>query len=172
MRGAPKDFRTIIERHQTMVYSIALRITCDQGTAEEVAQDAFLALYRCKEAMAGDDHLRFWLRRVTTHGAIDALRRRRRQPERDAEEWMEEEHGGSADSSQPFGLEARIEELLQALPEPMRVAIVLRYCEAMTPAEMASMLDQPLATVKSHLQRGLSLLRRKAEIRLKEYVRD
>jgi RNA polymerase sigma-70 factor (ECF subfamily) len=161
MRGAPKDFRTIIERHQTMVYSIALRITCDQGTAEEVAQDAFLALY-----------LRFWLRRVTTHGAIDALRRRRRQPERDAEEWMEEEHGGSADSSQPFGLEARIEELLQALPEPMRVAIVLRYCEAMTPAEMASMLDQPLATVKSHLQRGLSLLRRKAEIRLKEYVRD
>jgi len=53
----------------------------------------------------------------------------------------------------------------------MRVAIVLRYQEEMSPPEIAELLGQPIATVKSNLQRGLQLLRRKAAITMKEYVR-
>jgi RNA polymerase sigma-70 factor (ECF subfamily) len=68
-------------------------------------------------------------------------------------------------------LEARLEELLGSLPEQMRVAVVLRYQEEMLPDEIAKLLGQPVATVKSNLQRGLKLLRRKAEITMKEYVR-
>lgn len=68
-------------------------------------------------------------------------------------------------------LEARLEELLGSLPEQMRVAVVLRYQEEMLPDEIARLLGQPVATVKSNLQRGLKLLRRKAEITMKEYVR-
>jgi RNA polymerase sigma-70 factor (ECF subfamily) len=47
----------------------------------------------------------------------------------------------------------------------------LRYQEDLTPEEIAVALGAPLATVKSHLQRGLKLLRTKAAIHLKEYVR-
>lgn len=68
-------------------------------------------------------------------------------------------------------IEARLEELLGSLPEAMRVVVVLRYQEEMLPEEMAKLLGQPVATVKSNLQRGLKLLRRKAEITMKEYVR-
>ena len=68
-------------------------------------------------------------------------------------------------------LEARLEELLGSLPEQMRIAVVLRYQEDMMPDEIAAMLGQPVATVKSNLQRGIKLLRRKAEITMKEYVR-
>jgi RNA polymerase sigma-70 factor (ECF subfamily) len=53
----------------------------------------------------------------------------------------------------------------------LRVAIVLRYQEEMLPEEIAKLLGQPLATVKSRLQRGLQLLRRKAQVTMKEYVR-
>jgi RNA polymerase sigma-70 factor (ECF subfamily) len=53
----------------------------------------------------------------------------------------------------------------------MRIAVVLRYQEDMTPEEISRLLGQPVATVKSNLQRGLKLLRRKAEITMKEYVR-
>jgi RNA polymerase sigma-70 factor (ECF subfamily) len=53
----------------------------------------------------------------------------------------------------------------------MRIAVVLRYQEEMLPDEIAKLLGQPVATVKSNLQRGLKLLRRKAEITMKEYVR-
>ena len=154
-----------------MVYAIALRITCDAGVAEEVAQDAFLALYRAREQPAGADHVRFWLRRAATHGAISALRRQGRQPEAGAEEWQEEEHVREARVRQGFELEARLDDLLRGLPETLRVALVLRYTEDMMPEEIARMLEQPVATVKSNLRRGLSLLRRKAEVTLKDFVR-
>ena len=68
-------------------------------------------------------------------------------------------------------LSTRLESLLATLPEAQRAALALRYQEDLTPEEIATVLEAPLATVKSHLQRGLKLLRAKAAIHLKEYVR-
>jgi RNA polymerase sigma-70 factor (ECF subfamily) len=136
-------------------------------------QDVFLELFRSGERLSGADHTRFWLRRVAVHRATDVLRRQTRQPEVAADEWMEEQHApAEADGRVSFGVEARLDELLRALPEAMRVPVVLRYQEDMLPDEIAKLLDQPLATVKSNLQRGLQLMRRKAEVTMKEYMRD
>ncbi len=169
----PGDFRRLVETHQRMVFSIALRIARDHGTAEEIAQDVFLELYRSSERLTGEDHTRFWLRRVAVHRSTDALRRQSRQPESGAAEWMEEQHGGAAGRSN--GMEDRVvhrlESMVGSLPEAMRVAVVLRYGEDMTPEEIGAMLRQPVATVKSNLQRGLKLLRQKAAVTMKEYVR-
>jgi RNA polymerase sigma-70 factor (ECF subfamily) len=177
------EFRRLVETHQRMVFSLALRVTGEYGTAEEVAQDAFLELYRAlggaEARLESEEHVRFWLRRVTVHRATDALRRRAVRPEAAAEEWVEEQHGldgAEADGAGMGGgmnaaVVARLEELLQGLPEAMRVAVVLRYQEEMSPDEIAQLLGQPVATVKSHLQRGLQLLRRKAAVTMKEYVR-
>jgi RNA polymerase sigma-70 factor (ECF subfamily) len=60
---------------------------------------------------------------------------------------------------------------LASLPEPQRAALILRYQEDLTPEEIAELLSAPLATVKSHLQRGLRLLRAKATSHLGEYIR-
>lgn len=170
------EFRRLVETHQRMVFSLALRVTGEHGTAEEVAQDAFLELYRAGERLESEDHVRFWLRRVTVHRATDALRRRKVRPEAAAEEFLEEAHGldgagGDGAAGVNAAMVARLEELLQTLPEAMRVAVVLRYQEEMSPDEIAKLLGQPVATVKSHLQRGLQMLRRKAAVTLKEYVR-
>jgi RNA polymerase sigma-70 factor (ECF subfamily) len=155
-----------------MVFSIALRITGDPSTAEEVAQDVFLELHRSGERLVGEDHIRYWLRRVATHRAIDTLRRRAHRPEAGAEEWDDDR---SMDDDAPIGsisLQARIDELLHALPEPMRVVVVLRYQEEMLPDEIALLLGKSVASVKSHLHQGLKLLRRKAAVTMKEYVRE
>ncbi len=169
------EFRRLVETHQRMVFSLALRVTGEHGTAEEVAQDAFLELFRSGDELESEAKVRFWLRRVTVHRATDALRRRAVRPEAAAEEWVEEAHGldGAAvdGAAMNTAVVARLEELLQALPESMRVAVVLRYQEEMSPDEIARLLGQPVATVKSHLQRGLQLLRRKAAVTMKEYVR-
>ena len=171
------EFRRLVETHQRMVFSLALRVTGEHGAAEEVAQDAFLELYRAVETLESEEHVRFWLRRVTVHRATDALRRRAVRPEAAAEEFLEEAHGaevadgGAMSAALNAAVVARLEELLQALPEAMRVAVVLRYQEEMSPDEIATLLGQPVATVKSHLQRGLQLLRRKAAVTMKEYVR-
>jgi RNA polymerase sigma-70 factor (ECF subfamily) len=169
------EFRRLVETHQRMVFSLALRVTGEHGAAEEVAQDAFLELYRALGAaearLESEDHVRFWLRRVTVHRATDALRRRAVRPEASAEEWVEEGYAPANVEGLNAAVVARLEELLQALPEVMRVAVVLRYQEEMSPDEIAALLGQPVATVKSNLQRGLQLLRRKAAVTMKEYVR-
>jgi RNA polymerase sigma-70 factor (ECF subfamily) len=54
-----------------------------------------------------------------------------------------------------------IEQLLAKLAETPRLVVILRYQEGLEPAEIADLLDMPVATVKSHLQRSLALLRRK-----------
>ena len=166
-------FRALVAQHQTMVFSIALRLVRDRGVAEEVAQDVFIELYRSAERLQGEDHTRFWLRRVAVHRATDALRRQSRQPETHAEAWQELHHGSANGIAPPVpdGLSHRLESMVGTLPEPMRVAVVLRYGEDMTPEEISTLLAQPLPTVKSNLQRGLKLLRQKAATTMKEYVR-
>jgi RNA polymerase sigma-70 factor (ECF subfamily) len=171
MQIDPLKFRSLVEQHQSMVFSIALRVTGEYGVAEEVAQDAFLELHKSGERLESEEHVRYWLRRVTVHRATDALRGRQRRPEAAAEEWSDEQHTEVAGQRMDFGIAARLDELLGTLPENMRVAIVLRYQEEMLPDEIAALLGQPVATVKSNLQRGLQLMRRKAATTMKEYVR-
>jgi RNA polymerase sigma-70 factor (ECF subfamily) len=175
MAPDPQHFRSLVETHQRMVFSLALRVTGEHGTAEEVAQDAFLELHRTlsgpEPKLTSADHIRFWLRRVTVHRATDALRRRRVRPEAAADEFLDDQPLEDATPELNAAVVRLLEELLRSLPEPQRVAIVLRYQEEMLPEEIATLLGQPVNTVKSHLQRGLQLLRKKAAITLKEYVR-
>ncbi len=163
------DFERLFDEHQSMVFSLALRMTGDRGLAEEIAQDVFMELDRNMAKIESPQHACFWLRRVTMSRSTDALRRRRA---RSVDMWVEmnENHGAHPEArSSPLG--ARIEALLATLPEAQRAAIVLRYQEDLTPEEIAATLGAPLATVKSQLQRGLRLLRAKAESKLKEYIR-
>jgi len=172
MRVDAEQFRDVVERHQSMVYSIALRITTDNGIAEEVAQDVFVALFRAMAGLASEQHIEFWLRRVAVHRSRDAVRRRRLRPEADAEEWQDERHRPNGGGPGNAEMELRLEEMLRTLPEAQRIAVVLRYQEDLTPDEIAALLEQPVATVKSHLQRGLALLRRKSDVMLKEFRRE
>ena len=164
------DFEQLVDEHQSMVFSLALRMTGDRGLAEEIAQDVFLELDRHLAKIASPDHACFWLRRVAMSRSADALRRRRVQG---VHMWvgMDERHGQRVEvRDSPLALQ--VERLLATLPEAQRAALVLRYQEDLTPEEIAAALDAPLATVKSHLQRGLKLLRAKAAVHLKEYVRE
>ena len=175
MKIDPDEFRRLVEAHQRMVFSIALRLTGEPHTAEEVAQDTFLELFRTSYKLESGEHVVFWLRRVAVHRATDAIRRRSRRPEGASEEWVAEKHDVPVSPLDPCDLDGatagKIHEVLAALPEPVRAALVLRYQEDMSPDEIARLLNQPLATVKSHLQRGLQQLRKKAAVTMKEYIR-
>jgi RNA polymerase sigma-70 factor (ECF subfamily) len=163
------DFEQLVDEHQSMVFSLALRMTGDRGLAEEIAQDVFLELDKNLGRLESAQHACFWLRRVTMSRSADGLRRRK---VRGMDLWveMEDVHGvNTEERSSPLG--SRLEQLLATLPEPQRAALILRYQEDLTPEEIAASLEAPLATVKSQLERGLKLLRSKAATHLKEYVR-
>lgn len=148
--------------HQSMVFSIALRILGDRPAAEETAQDVFLELHGKLSELESDAHVLYWLRQVTVHRAIDELRRRDRRPEI-AMDWNElpEIAGTPVEMADPM-LRDQLEQLVRSLPPVPRSVLVLRYQEDMSPQEIGEVLKMPVATVKSHLQRTLRLLREKA----------
>ena len=154
-----------------MVFSLALRMTGDRGLAEEIAQDVFLELDRHLGKIESRRHACFWLRRVAMSRSADALAQAAGARHGSVGGDRRRRHGARAEERSFAAGRSRLEQLLATLPEPQRAALVLRYQEDLTPEEIAATLGAPLATVKSHLQRGLKLLRAKAAIHLKEYVR-
>ncbi len=172
MAIAASEFGRLVREHQRMVYSIALRMLGETGVAEEVAQDVFLELHAALGRMEGEEHVRFWLRRVAMCRSMDALRRRSRGLEMVTEAWEDERYAAAEANGSEERMAGRVEEMVMTLPASYRAAVVLRYGEEMSPEEMAAALGQPVATVKSDLRRGLEMLRKKAKVMLKEYVRE
>jgi RNA polymerase sigma-70 factor (ECF subfamily) len=167
---SPQQFRAIVERHQARVFSIAFRILGESGVAEEVAHDVFLELYRTLPRLESEDHVTAWLRRVACHRATDALRRRAARADTVAEEYQD--GMGLRTAVRDFvPLMNRVEQLLLTLPPGQRAVMLLRYQEDLEPEDIAIEMGMPLATVRSHLQRAVQLLRTKAERTLKDYSR-
>ena len=75
VRGDASAFADIVQEHQSMVFSLAYHFLHDRGRAEEVAQDVFLRLHRHAASIKSDEHLVFWLRKVTCRRSIDETRK-------------------------------------------------------------------------------------------------
>lgn len=150
-------FTELVRRHQSMVFSIALHFLADRPAAEELAQDVFLQLHANLRNLKSEEHVTFWLRKVTAHRCID-YKRRRRLPQVSIEEVAEP--SAPARSGDPF-LARRLHQVIASLPEKPRLVMILRYQEDLGPEEIAEALSMPVATVKSHLQRSVALLREK-----------
>lgn len=151
-----------------MVFSIAFRFLHDRAVAEELAQDVFLKLYRELPRLQSPEHVKFWLRKVISHRAMDYARSAHRRREVALEEIPEpavRQSGGD------LLLDASLRKLVASLPEEARMVIVLRYQEDMEPTEIAGALGLPVATIKSRLRRSLALLRGKVQRLVGEPIR-
>jgi len=150
-------FAGLVRRHQSMVFSIALHFLADRSAAEELAQDVFLQLHANLPNLKSEEHVTFWLRKVTAHRCID-FKRRRTLPQVSLEEVAEP--GALTSNGDPF-LTRKLRQMIASLPEKPRLIMILRYQEDLGPEEIAETLSMPVGTVKSHLQRSLALLREK-----------
>lgn len=157
---AETDFAQIVRLHQSMVFSIAQHFLADRQAAEELAQDVFLQLHAHLPTLKSEAHVTFWLRKVTAHRCID-YKRRRKLSQLSLDDAPETAAPAApAQSSDPF-LAKRLRHVVASLPEKPRMVVILRYQEDMGAEEIAEVLAMPLATVKSHLQRSLAMLREK-----------
>jgi RNA polymerase sigma-70 factor, ECF subfamily len=149
-------FAAIVREHQSMVFSLALHFLRDRALAEEIAQEAFLRLYRNLGTIESAEHLVRWLRKVTWRLCIDEVRGRPAHAPVSLEQVAEPVAG---EPTTDLLLARRLHVLVSRLPETMRMAVILRYQEEMELSEIARVLEVPLNTVKSRLQRALTILR-------------
>jgi len=73
--GSLPDFRTLVKRNQSMVFSIALRALNQREMAEDLTQEVFLSLHENLASIESEDHARNWLRRTAANRSIDEIRR-------------------------------------------------------------------------------------------------
>jgi RNA polymerase sigma-70 factor (ECF subfamily) len=156
----PRTFAGVLRAQQSMVFSIAYHFLRDRSAAEEVAQDVFLQLHKHFEELKNDAHVSFWLRRVASHRCIDYVRKRKTQAAISLDDAPVPSVSGEP---QDHFLNRRLQSLIGSLPEKPRMVMVLRYQEDLMPEEIASVMDMPVRTVKSHLQRSLAMLREKID---------
>ena len=156
--GDRSAFAEIVREHQAMVYSLALHFLRRPSLAEDLAQEVFLELYRNLGSITSGEHLRLWLRKVACHRSIDRVRRR--QPNRTVSLDDVPEPAAAAEERDPL-LEDRLWRLVASLPEKPRMVLILRYQEDLELREIAEVLEMPVNTVKSSLERALALLREK-----------
>jgi RNA polymerase sigma-70 factor, ECF subfamily len=161
--GELEALHELYERHKSMAYSIALRITGNQASAEDAVQDAFLGVWRSAgRYVAGRASVRTWLLTIVHRRAIDVVRRRR--PEISVEldvgvaqillmPDLWEQVSNRLDRS-------TVVAALDAISVVQREAIELAYFEGLTQTEIARRTGVPLGTVKGRLRLGLLGLRR------------
>jgi RNA polymerase sigma-70 factor, ECF subfamily len=157
-------FEVILERHADAAFALAYRMCGSRAAAEDVAQEAFLALWRNGARYDGArGSVRTWTLGIVHNRAIDVLRRtsiheRRRVSDEGVEHTLEAPERTDAQAIDNAASH-EIREALGELPTEQRRVIELAYFGGFTQVEIASMLDTPVGTVKGRMRLGLQKLR-------------
>jgi RNA polymerase sigma-70 factor (ECF subfamily) len=95
--GESEAFRTLVVRYQRKVYAVALGIVKDRDLAWDVSQEAFVRVHQNLGTFKGDSSFSTWVLRITTHLAIDAVRRERSSSKDDIDEVREADLDGGGE---------------------------------------------------------------------------
>ena len=153
-RKDPDAFEVFYDRHGGAAYSLAHRIVEDREIAEDVAQEAFLSIWRSKARFdAARGSVRAWVLGIVRNRAIDSLsqrlaarpeaRSRRRDGAREPAG-----HGANGGRGDPPDTAGHLRRALGVLPREQSQVIELAYFGGFSHSEIAEMLGAPLGTIK------------------------
>ncbi len=162
----------LLERHQRLAYTAALRLLGEPAEAEDIAQDALIRAFTHLSELREGDTFAPWLRRIAVNLSLNALRRRGRlrfEPLGGVDRGGEE---GSADRDfvdehtlKPEeevlrdDMLAEVGSLLSRLPEEQRVSLLLRDAYEYDIAEVAALQGCGVSAAKMRISRGRKMLR-------------
>ncbi len=160
-RGDTTAFAMLYRQTAPKLFGIALRIIGRREEAEEILQEAFVAMWeRSADYDAAKGSAMGWLTSITRHCAIDHVRRRAVRPEsRSAPEevLLGLAAAGSTDQGAELGA---LQRCLGELDEQPRRAVLLAYLYGFTREEIAADFAVPLGTVKTWIRRSVERLKR------------
>jgi RNA polymerase sigma-70 factor, ECF subfamily len=168
--GDESAFAALVEVHQSAVFGTALRLVHDREVAAEVSNRAFFKAYEHLASFDESRPLRAWLLRIAANEALNELRSRRRDAAHafgGAEAEIElEQISGAPDPGEIVSRRessTAIRDAVSHLPEPQRVAVVLRYFADLSYADIAELTQQSVNNVGVTLLRARERLRRDLE---------
>ncbi|TCK21937.1 RNA polymerase sigma factor [Pseudonocardia endophytica] len=165
-RGDSGALGELYDRFGRPAYSLARRICADDGLAEDVVQEAFLAFWKDPSRYdAAKGRFGTWLLTLVHHKSVDAVRResairRRTVPAaEDGEEWSAPPGPGADEDAIGSLVAGQVRDALGRLPVEQRQVLALAYYGGYTQREVAALTGVPLGTVKSRMFTGIARLR-------------
>jgi RNA polymerase sigma-70 factor, ECF subfamily len=164
--GDQRAFKQLVERYQRKVYAVAYGMLKDKEEARDVAQEAFVKVYKYLDHFKGDASFYTWLYRITANICIDQMRKKGTArgdsvefDETVATDTSEANLGalGSKLGTNPQKamlrkeLADKINAALQEVPEKHREILLMREIEGMSYEDLARVLEIPKGTVMSRL---------------------
>ena len=160
-QGSASAFAILFERYHTRVYAFALKLTHDPHMAEDLAQRAFLNIYRKPPAGTGKASFRSLIFTVVRNESLNAIKRRGRRKEAPLE-GVGERSGDEVSPKASAELsedQARLREALAQLPEEEREIVILREAEGLTFREICDTTGLSRDAVRWRLAKGMDRLR-------------
>lgn len=174
-RDDERAFGELVNRYETKVYSLALKMLRNPEDAEDVLQDTFLRAYRGIKAFQGNSTFSTWVYRITANSALMKLRKKQLPTvsiddadEREAPINIADWAPGPVERLMTEETRVAMEDAIEALPPEFRQVFILRDVEELSNAEVAEVLDLSVAAVKSRLHRA----RLKVRNRLAQYFSE
>jgi RNA polymerase sigma-70 factor (ECF subfamily) len=161
-KGDERAFAQLVDRHRDRAFALASRMLRSSAEAEEVAQDAFVRVWRALPRFRGDAAFSTWLHRIVVRCALDRLavlkNRRAREEPNEAPPEVPAPPDASLD---PEARERarRMEQVMERLTETQRTVVALFYHEDRAVEEVARILGMPENTVKTLLHRARAAMR-------------
>ncbi len=163
-RGDKRAFDLLVKKYQGRIVQLINRYVKDPAEALDIAQETFLKAYRALPSFRGESAFYTWLYRIAINTAKNHLSSRARRPS-DTEVDLSE--------TEQFEMETRlkheetpeeilmseevaqaVKEAIEALPEELKTAIILRELEGMSYEEIAQVMGCPVGTVRSRIFRA------------------
>jgi RNA polymerase sigma-70 factor (ECF subfamily) len=170
--STPLDFELIVREHQRRIYRVLLGLVRDPDLANNLTQDCFVRAYQKRGSFRGESSVSTWLISIAINLARDQGRNRRAGFWRRLFSVPAEETEAALETAADLGASAerqliarqeldRVWEIVDELPERQREVFLLRFAEEMPLEEIAVALGRELGTVKAHLFRALSTVRKR-----------
>jgi len=159
--GQPDAMERLLTVYLHYIHRVALRLTGDEASADDVAQDVCLKLLSAAQSFRFESEFTTWIYRI----ALNVVRDRNRAERPFVPMTGSVQRSLQCDAPQQRRLEraeaaARVRHALAAIPAKLRDALVLRYLSERSYEEIAAILHVPAGTVASRLSRAQELLRR------------
>lgn len=170
-KGEKGAFDLLVLKYEHKIVNLVMRYVRDPETALDISQEAFIKAYRALPRFRGDSAFYTWLYRIAVNTAKNHLAAQRRRPTdieldlQDPDQYGLHAKLKETDTPEAVSLGDELQEILeraiQALPDDLRTAIVLRELDGMSYEEIAQTMDCPVGTVRSRIFRARDAIGKK-----------
>jgi RNA polymerase sigma-70 factor (ECF subfamily) len=160
--GSREAFDELVRRYRRPVYNLVRALTGGDGDSEDLVQDVFVRAFRAIDGFRGDSAFKSWLYRIAVNVVHTHVQRRRTRDFMSGGRQGDARLGEVPDTDDLEAAVLRrqaIERALAALPEELRVLVVLRDVQGLKYDEIAKIVKSPRGTVESRLFRARQQLR-------------